>query len=270
MMLITFIGGGNMASAMISGLLETAETGVTVQVSDPSIEARKRLEEAFGIKTFASASEAVRGADLVVLAVKPQVIPHVLDELSGRLKQGQVILSIAAGTTIAAIESRLGEGYAIIRSMPNTPALVGEGISGLVAGENCEEEHLRLAERVLGAAGDVIWVADEALMDAVTAISGSGPAYFFLLAEALADAGTRLGLPAEVSRRLADRTCSGAGAMLRTTGLDASELRKRVTSPGGTTQAALEAFNNGGFSELVFAAAEAARNRGRQLAGQDD
>jgi pyrroline-5-carboxylate reductase len=180
-----------------------------------------------------------------------------------------VILSIAAGTTIAAIEEELGRGHAIIRSMPNTPALIGEGISGVVAGDHCQDKHRRLAERVLGAGGEVIWIPDESLMDAVTAVSGSGPAYFFLLTEALAEAGTRLGLSGEVSRRLAEQTCSGAGAMLKQSELGAAELRKRVTSPGGTTQAALNAFEEGGFSELVFAAAEAARQRGEELAQQD-
>jgi len=150
--------------------------------------------------------------------------------------------------------------------MPNTPALVGEGISGLCAGEHCRSHHRAQAERILRAAGDVIWVDDESLMDAVTAISGSGPAYFFLLAEALAAAGTRLGLPPDVASRLAEQTCSGAGAMLKDSDAGAAELRRRVTSPGGTTQAALDVFNRGEFAELVHAAAEAAEKRGRELA----
>lgn len=264
-MLITFIGGGNMATALISGLLESGDEELLVHVSEPSEEARERLQSTLRVKTFSNAIEAVKGADLVVLAVKPQVIPLVLDELEGTLDSEQVILSIAAGTTIAAIEKELGTGFAIIRSMPNTPALIGEGISGAVAGRNCQKTHRDLAGRVLGAAGEVIWVPEESLMDAVTAISGSGPAYFFLLAEALAEAGTRLGLPAEISRRLADQTCIGAGAMLKHSEAAAGELRKRVTSPGGTTQAALEAFAAGGFSGLVHRAAAAARQRGEEL-----
>jgi len=162
--------------------------------------------------------------------------------------------------------SLLGDRQAIVRSMPNTPALVAQGISGMCAGPNCRAHHRAQAERILSAAGKVIWVEDENLMDAVTAISGSGPAYFFLLAEALADAGARLGLPAETAQQLAEQTCAGAGAMLRIPETHAAELRRRVTSPGGTTQAALEAFEAGGFRELVYRAAQAAERRGRELA----
>ena len=189
----------------------------------------------------------------------------VLAELAGNIQAEQLVLSIAAGTTIRAIASQLAPGQAIIRSMPNTPALVGRGISVLCAGEHCRTHHREQAARVLKAVGTVIWLQDESLMDAVTAISGSGPAYFFFLAEALAEAGARLGLPEDVSRQLAEQTCAGAGAMLNNTDAGAEELRRRVTSPGGTTQAAIDAFQAGKFSELVYAAAAAAERRGREL-----
>jgi pyrroline-5-carboxylate reductase len=177
------------------------------------------------------------------------------------------VLSVAAGTTIADISTALGAGIPVVRAMPNTPALIGAGVSGLCAGAGCKLHHREQAERILEAAGRVVWIDRESLMDAVTAISGSGPAYFFLLAEALAAAGERLGLPPGVARELAETTCSGAGAMLGTLHEDAATLRKRVTSPGGTTEAALAVLSEGGLPELVFRAAAAAERRGHELAG---
>jgi pyrroline-5-carboxylate reductase len=264
-MSITFIGGGNMATALIAGLLR-ADAPPRVRVCDPSAAARETLEQAFGIETFDIAPAAVEGAEVVVLAVKPQVMPLVLNELSGRIGPDQVVLSIAAGTPIAQIRNGLGAEVRVVRAMPNTPALLGQGISGVCAAAECTPGQRRQAESVLAAAGAVVWVDDESLMDAVTAISGSGPAYFFLLAEALAAAGEALGLPADTSAMLANHTCNGAGEMLVSGESGAAELRRRVTSPGGTTQAALESFEHSGFREIVEQAARAARDRGRELA----
>jgi len=264
-MLIAFVGGGNMATALISGLAKSADPELSMRVADPSKDARARLQNAFGVFVCDHAAEAAKEADVIVLAVKPQVVPTVLAELAGTIKPDQLLLSIAAGTTIRAIASHFAPGQAIIRSMPNTPALIGEGISVLCAGDHCLGHHREQAARILRAAGAIIWLEDESLMDAVTAVSGSGPAYFFFLAEALAEAGVRLGLPADVSRQLAEQTCAGAGAMLRNSDAGAAELRRRVTSPGGTTQAALEALIRGNFSELVYAAAAAAEQRGNEL-----
>ncbi|MSQ97726.1 MAG: pyrroline-5-carboxylate reductase [Xanthomonadales bacterium] len=270
-MLIAFIGGGNMATALISGLSKKVEQGLTIRVAEPSEEARARLQSSFDVFVSSSAASVAQGADVIVLAVKPQVLPAVLSELSGTIEPGQLVLSIAAGATIAAISQQLGPRQVIIRSMPNTPALVGEGISVLCAGEHCRPHHRDQAERILHAAGEVLWVDDETLMDAVTAVSGSGPAYFFLLTEALAEAGVRLGLKEDVAHKLAECTCIGAGAMLKqstsgqSTTVGAAELRQRVTSPGGTTQAALNAFADGKFKELVYAAAAAAERRGNEL-----
>ena len=259
-----------MATALISGLSSKMDQGLTIRVAEPNEEARARLRSRFGVFASTSAASVIHGADVIVLAVKPQVLPAVLSELSRLIEPGQLVLSIAAGATIAAIGRQLGPRQAIIRCMPNTPALVGEGISVLCAGEHCRPHHRDQAERILHAAGEVLWVDDETLMDAVTAVSGSGPAYFFLLTEALADAGVRLGLNEDVARKLAECTCIGAGAMLKqsTTGLPgsgAAELRERVTSPGGTTQAALNAFADGKFRELVYAAVAAAERRGNEL-----
>jgi pyrroline-5-carboxylate reductase len=264
-MLIAFIGGGNMATALISGLSKKRDPGLTFRVADPNEEARARLQSSFDVFVSSSVVSVANGADVIVLAVKPQVLAGVLSELAGHIEPGQLVLSIAAGATIAAIGQQLSPRQAIIRSMPNTPALVGEGISVLCAGEHCRPHHRDQAERILHAAGEVIWTEDETLMDAVTAISGSGPAYFFLLAEALADAGVRLGLDKDVARKLAQHTCIGAGAMLKHSTAGAAELRQRVTSPGGTTQAALNAFADGKFSDLVYAAAQAAERRGSEL-----
>ncbi len=241
-------------------------SGLSINVSEPNEDARIRLQSNYQCSAFDNTAEAVRNADVVVLAVKPQVIPMVLTDLTVAISPGQLVLSIAAGTTVSAMENRLGPNQPIIRSMPNSPSLVGEGITGMFAGKNCKPHHREQAECIMRATGDVIWLETESLMDVVTAISGSGPAYFFLLAEALTEAGRKLGLPVEVSRQLAESTCTGAGVMLGKSDLDAAELRRRVTSPGGTTQAALEAFEKGQFNELVYRAAVAAEHRGHELA----
>jgi len=267
-MLIAFIGGGTMATALISGLIRSGQTDVTVRVSDPNQDARRRLQSDFGITVSADAPSAVTGADVVVLAVKPQVMPIVLQDLSGLLQPQQLVLSIAAGTTMQRIAASLGPAQAIIRCMPNTPALIGEGITGLCANTQCRDHHRRQAERVLRVAGEIVWIPDESMMNAVTAISGSGPAYFFALTEALADAGARLGLPTEVANELAIRTCAGAGAMLKNSAESVSELRQQVTSPGGTTQAALASLASDHFVELVYRAATAAHQRGSELSGE--
>lgn len=265
-MLITFIGGGNMATALVSGLVNPPRAHLSIRVCDPNKNARRHLERTFAVPTHSNAADAIDGADVIVLAVKPQTMPVVLKELSGKVKSTQLILSIAAGITIESIRETLGEKQAVIRSMPNTPALVGHGITGIVAGTYCTQLHHQQAEEILSAAGEVVWLDDESLMDAVTAISGTGPAYFFLLAEALAAAARELGLPAETSDRLASITCFGAGAMLASSPGEAEDLRLRVTSPGGTTQAAMVVLEDGEFRDLVLRAVEAACNRSRELA----
>lgn len=264
-MLITFIGGGNMATALVSGLVNPPRAHIDIRVCDPSEEARGHMERTFAVPTWPEATDAVDGADVVVLAIKPQIMPAVLGELRGKIKPGQLVLSIAAGVTMDGISEVLGGEQAVVRSMPNTPALVGRGITAIVAADTCSTLHRQQAEEILCAAGEVVWLDDESLMDAVTAVSGTGPAYFFLLAEALAEAARELGLPAEISDRLASITCFGAGAMLASSPGEAGELRLRVTSPGGTTQAAMAVMEEGKFRELVYRAVEAARNRSKEL-----
>ena len=193
-MLITFIGGGNMATALISGLVNPPRAHIRIRVSDPNEAARNHLESTFGVSTYTRSDTAVADADVILLAVKPQIMPQVLDQLKGHVKAGQMVLSIAAGTTIGMIRDRLGEGINVVRSMPNTPALVGHGITGVVADDSCSREQRQQAEEILMAAGEVVWLDDESLLDAVTAISGTGPAYFFLLAEVLAEAAHTLSI----------------------------------------------------------------------------
>lgn len=267
-MLITFIGGGNMATALISGLVNPPRAHISIRVSDPDPQARAHLESTFRITTFTDSAQAVTGADVVLLAIKPQIMPLVLDQLKDRIKPGQLVLSIAAGTTMGMIRKHLGQDIDVVRSMPNTPALIGHGITGAVAGSSCTRLQRQQAEEILMAAGDVVWLDDEKLMDAVTAISGTGPAYFFLLAEVLAEAARDMGLPAETADRLASVTCFGAGAMLAASPGEAGELRRRVTSPNGTTHAAMTLLDAEGYRELVKRAAEAARRRSRELSGE--
>lgn len=267
-MLITFIGGGNMATALISGLVNPPRAHIRIRVSDPGDRAREHLAQTFHVETHTDSAVAVQDADVILLAIKPQTMQAVLDELSGLVRPGQLLLSIAAGTTIGQIREALGTDIPVIRSMPNTPALVGHGITGAVSSENCTRMQRQQAREILEAAGEVVWLDDESLMDAVTAISGTGPAYFFLLAEVLAEAACRMGIPQETADRLASVTCFGAGAMLASSPGEAAELRRRVTSPGGTTQAAMELLEREDFRELMTRAAEAARRRSRELSSE--
>jgi len=265
-MLISFIGGGNMATALIKGLKKTQSPRLSIQVCTPSDEARAWLRTSLEVETHYDLAAAIEGADVIVLAIKPQVMPGVLDKMRGLVAPEQLVLSVAAGKTTTSISKHLGPEQAIIRAMPNTPALTGHGITGIFAGKHCKPHHIEQAERILSATGEVVWVKDEKLMDVVTAISGSGPAYYFLLTEALAAAGKKLGLKGSAARRLAAYTCFGAGVMVLNGDEKIADLRRRVTSPGGTTQAALEVLNENDLTDLILKAVEAATNRGRELA----
>ena len=260
-----FIGGGNMATALISGLFE-ADPDTVVQVGDPGAGVKERLENQWPLTCFASAAEAIEGMDVIVLAVKPQILPAVLDEINGRLTAQQLLISIMAGVTTQRIAAGLSVSVPVIRTMPNTPALVGLGITALYAHSNCTSRHREQAQKLMSAAGETVWLEDEGLMDVVTAVSGSGPAYFFYMIEAMRAAGTRLGLPADVASRLALHTALGASTMAVKSDVDVHELRQQVTSSGGTTQAALESMHRSGFEALIDAAVSAAAERGRQLA----
>lgn len=262
---ISFIGGGNMGRALIGGLIAGGMQAKTIHVADPSEEQRKSLADELGVTVHDDNAEAARAADVLVVAVKPQVMDDVLASVADAIDADTLVISVAAGMPIARITKGLGGHDRVVRAMPNTPALYQAGMTGLAAGAGVSETDRRHAGQVLEAAGEVAWVDDEALMDVVTAVSGSGPAYFFSLVEQLTAAGTRAGLPEETAARLARQTAFGAGTMMAKSELSAGELRARVTSPGGTTAAALESLSSNDFDRIVDEAVRAAVKRGREL-----
>lgn len=268
---LAFIGGGNMARSLIGGLVARGCAAANIHVSEPYEPLRDALVRDFGVATYPDNASAADATSTWVLAVKPQVMRTVCEQLAP-LAQAQrpLLVSIAAGITSAQLDRWLGGGQTVVRAMPNTPALLGLGASGLYANARVTAAQRAETEALLQATGITEWVRDETLMDAVTALSGSGPAYVFLLAEAMQAAGERQGLPAESARRLALQTVLGAARMLAEAGEDAAALRQRVTSPGGTTQAALEIFEVGGFRALVDAAIAAATQRGQALSAAND
>lgn len=260
---VAFVGGGNMAQSLIGGIRGGR---FELVAADPDPVQRKRLQRFPDVATSADNAEAVAGADLVVLAVKPQVAASALASAASVLRRERpLLLSIAAGLRIASIESAVGCELAVVRAMPNMPALVGRGISGFCSNARVTQDGRQLAREVLEAVGEVVEVGEESLLDAVTAVSGSGPAYFFLLVEALADAGTAAGLPRETAVRLAGATGIGAMALLDQSGETPARLRERVTSPGGTTAAALDVFADGDLRGLVQRAVLRAAERAREL-----
>ena len=268
---IAFIGGGNMARSLIGGLVAAGADPAGIRVADPNAGAREALAADFGVRAFADAAAAVEGADAWVFAVKPQTMREVCTGLAAAAQAaGPLVVSIAAGITSAQLDRWLGGGQAVVRTMPNTPALLGAGVTGLYANPRVDDSGRARAERLLASAGTTVWIDDEALMDAVTGTSGSGPAYVFLLAEALEDAAIAEGLPPAAARILAQQTILGAARMLTGSGEPPAELRRRVTSPGGTTQAAIETFEAGGFRDLVARAVRAATRRGGELSAAND
>ncbi|MBI5040931.1 MAG: pyrroline-5-carboxylate reductase [Gammaproteobacteria bacterium] len=266
---ISFIGGGNMAHSLIGGLIADGWPAAHIHVTDTKPEPLAHLAERFGVATGSDNSAAASGADVVVLAVKPQVMHTVASEIASAAQtRHPLIISIAAGIRSADLDRWLGGNNAIVRCMPNTPALVQSGATALFANTRVGDEQRDLAESILRAVGLTLWLNDEALMDAVTALSGSGPAYFFLIMEALQAAGVQLGLPEQTAQLLTLQTAFGAAKMALESNEDAATLRQRVTSPGGTTERALRVLDDGGLRELVARALTAARDRSRELADQ--
>lgn len=265
---ITFIGGGNMANSIIGGLVAQGFEAQNIEVCDPVADSRTRLEQSFGIKTSDNNSAAASNAGTVILAVKPQIMRSVCEELRASLAHKPLIISIAAGIPLTKLNEWLGDKLAIVRCMPNTPALVQAGASGLYANSYCNAEQRELAERILKSVGVVEWLADEALIDAVTAVSGSGPAYFFLFMEAMIDAGVEQGLPRETATNLAIQTCLGAGLLAKNSDVDVAELRRRVSSPGGTTLKAIESFEKNNLRSLVSDAMHACAHRAKEMADE--
>ncbi|MGB5210838.1 MAG: pyrroline-5-carboxylate reductase [Gammaproteobacteria bacterium] len=262
---ICFIGGGNMAGSLIGGLLADAYPPALLSAAEPLAEQRERLRSRFGIEVMADNASAAAGADVVVLAVKPQRMAEAASAI-GPVSPAPLFVTVAAGIRIADLQRWLGSEAAVVRAMPNTPALLGAGVTALYAGANVSPARRELAEGILRAAGAVVWLDDESLMDAVTALSGSGPAYFFLLMETMAATGVEMGLSPEASRLLTQETAIGAARMALEADVDVAELRRRVTSPGGTTEAALNAMHQAGLPASVRGAILAARDRSRELA----
>ncbi|MFY2763060.1 pyrroline-5-carboxylate reductase [Arenimonas sp. MALMAid1274] len=263
---IAFIGGGNMARSLIGGLVARGHAPGQLRVAEPVAALRQALVADYGLWAGEHGLDAAGPAGTWVLAVKPQVMRAVCESLAPlAAARRPLVISIAAGITTGQIDSWLGGDQAVVRTMPNTPALLGAGATGLYANARVQPAQREAAEALMQAAGITAWIPDERLMDAVTAVSGSGPAYVFLLAEAMQAAGEAQGLSADTARALVVQTVLGAARMLDETGEPAAVLRQRVTSPGGTTQAAIETFEAGGLRALVDAAVSAATRRGREL-----
>jgi pyrroline-5-carboxylate reductase len=266
---LTVLGAGNMGRALIGGLLRHGMRPEQIVVSESQETARATLSRDFGIAATSDNAAAIRKADLILLAVKPQDAGAVLAPLAPQLQQrSPVVLSIAAGVRIEALRGWCGAGVPVIRAMPNRPALVGAGVTGLFAQAEIAAAQRGMAAQIMQSVGEVIWVAEEDALDVVTALSGSGPAYFFLLAEAMAKAGVDLGLPPDAAQRLSIATLHGAGLLAHASDGDLARLRAEVTSKGGTTEAALNTLQSASFNDLIGRAIEAATRRGRELAAQ--
>jgi pyrroline-5-carboxylate reductase len=263
-MKITFLGGGNMATALIGGMIRQGTPATAIRVIEVAAENRERLAQDFGIRCVAAAGDEELDCAVVVLAVKPQQMREAVTPLADRLKS-QLVLSIAAGLRLADIRRWLGGHKRLVRAMPNTPALIGSGITGLFAAPAVSKAERQAAETVLSAVGTVLWVEDEAMIDAVTAISGSGPAYVFYFIAALQQAAVQLGFTVDQARKLSLDTFLGAVRLAEQSGEDVSVLRDRVTSKGGTTEAALMAMDSENVAAAIVRAVRAAQERGREL-----
>lgn len=262
---IAFVGGGNMAEALIRGLRDAGVAAGSIRVAEPRAQRRRYLAKRYGVRSEASNRDAVANATIVVLAVKPQNMAEVLTELAGVLPRAVLVVSIAAGQATATIERGLGGRTAVVRVMPNTPCLVGQGASVLTAGRHAKKGHLDRARAVFDTVGMTEIAAEEACMDAVTGLSGSGPAYVYRFAEALIAGGVRAGLPAALAQKLAFQTLRGAAEMLLQTGQTPEALREAVSSPGGTTLAGLATMQKGKLLETVRDGVLAATRRSREL-----
>jgi pyrroline-5-carboxylate reductase len=261
---VAIIGAGVMGETLLSGLVRAGRAPETLLVGEKRRERAEELHERYGVEVVDNRTAARRSATVAVV-VKPQDMGLLLDEIADELRPGQLLVSLAAGVTTSFIESRVPEGVAVVRVMPNTPALVDEGMAAISQGSHCDEEHLVEAESLMGSTGRVVRVP-ERQQDAVTAISGSGPAYLFFVVEAMIEAGVHLGLPRTTATELVVQTVVGSAKLLRETGEHPTVLREQVTSPGGTTAAAVRELEDHKVRAAFLTAMEAARNRSRQLA----
>jgi len=268
---IAFVGGGHMARSLLTGMIANGVDPQSIRVADPVSSLRDALLADFGVRVFIDNADAVGDAGIWILGVKPQLMRGICESLATHAQRARpLVVSVAAGVTTLQLDRWLGGDMPIVRAMPNAAAVLGAGVTGLYANHQVDAAGCRRAERLLWASGETVWVSDEARMDAVTAVSGSGPAYLFLLAEAMVEAALAEGLPADVAHNLVVQTLLGSARMLSEENATPSELRRRVTSPQGTTETAMDVLVEGGFPGLVARAIHAATQRGRQLSGAND
>ena len=263
-MKIAFLGGGNMASALIGGLVAKGHDPRSISVIEMSPAARERLGALYPIHLSTAPDAAMQAADMLVLAVKPQDMKRALASISGFSKE-KLVVSVAAGITLDTLSRWLGGHRKIVRCMPNTPGLIGAGVTGLFASQDVSREEKEKAEKILRSVGEVVWLAEERLLDPVTAVSASGPAYVFWFIEQLAASAVKLGIPEADALRLAKQTVLGAARLAASSQELPSELRRQVTSKGGTTEAALNVFEQENLAERFFRAIEAASRRGEEM-----
>jgi pyrroline-5-carboxylate reductase len=261
---IAFVGGGNMAEALIRGLIEASFPASQLQVSAPRQERLDELRDRYGVETSTDNKAVAAWADIVVVAVKPQIVATVLDEITHHLRDSALLISVAAGVTTSALESHLPATARVVRSMPNTPALVLAGATAICGGSRASETDLQIAAEIFGAVG-IAEVLPESQLDAVTGLSGSGPAYIFLILEAMADAGVKVGLSRRNALRLAAQTVMGSAKLLLDTHGHPGQLKDMVTSPGGTAIAGLHTLEAGGLRTTLINAVEAATQRAAEL-----
>jgi pyrroline-5-carboxylate reductase len=266
-MKISFIGGGNMAEAIISAIVNR-KLGVPrdITASDIKEDRRQHLQQNYGINVTEDNAQAIKNSDIVILAIKPQNLDEVMAGIRGQLEPAQLVLSIIAGARIRTLRSGLDHGC-IVRSMPNTPAQIGDGMAVWTVTPEVTENQKNSARDILGAMGKELYVDDEQYLDMATAVSGSGPAYIFYFAEALASAAVQIGIPPESAEKMVLQTILGSAHLLVKSGKKPAELRRMVTSPGGTTAEAITQFEEGGFSELVARAVTAAYEKAKKLGG---
>ena len=266
---ISFIGAGNMGRSLIGGLIANGYPAELLSAADPDANQRRQLASLFNVSVHENNEQALAEAEVIVLAVKPQAMRNTLEQMLDGIQQAQpLVISIAAGIRLSAISAIVGASLPIIRVMPNTPSLIQAGAAALFANQQVKEQQRELAEAIMRSVGVAVWVDDESKLDTVTALSGSGPAYFFLLMEAMEKAAAKLGLDEEQARLLTLETAFGAAKMALESSHDPADLRKQVTSPGGTTESALKVMEQGKFIELVSAAIDSATTRSVELADE--
>ena len=264
-MKIAFIGGGNMGEAMLTAVLgKKLAVNKDIAVSDVSENRRQYLMQKYFVGVSHSNLDTITGKDIIILAIKPQTLSAVMAEMKGHVKPGQLVISIIAGARLSKLTEGLNHNL-FVRSMPNTPAQIGEGVTVWTTTKEVTDEQKKTAGAILGAMGKEFYVSDEGMLDMATAVSGSGPAYLFYFIEAMTDAAIKIGLPREMAKEMVLGTVLGSGHLVTQSGKEPAELRKMVTSPGGTTAEAIATFEKGDFSELVYQAIKSAYEKSKKL-----